>query len=158
VDSGVTLALGVSVPLDGAIVDARSGSRRLQVEQLGVKGDVRQAIVRVTPGSVEQIVTVSIRDGSDVYRTIDAAPAGARNSGLRILRSRASSTGLSLRLEAPAGTTHLVRLRSPRQLGVLPDGVRRLSSSEGDPALEISFAGSGADYVRRDLVLPLAGR
>ena len=110
------------------------------------------------PGGAETAVTVSVREGSDVYRTIEPAAAGARNSGLRILRSRASPAGLALRLEAPGGTRQIVRLRSPRQLAVLPDGVRRLTSDDNDPVLEISFDGPAMEYVRRDLVLPLASR
>jgi glycogen debranching enzyme len=152
---GTTLALGVTVPADGAILDARVGGRRVDIEQSGVRGDVRQAFVRVTPGGAETAVTVSIREGSDVYRTIEPAQAGARNRGLRILRSRASPAGLALRLEAPGGTHHVVRLRSPRELTRLPEGVRRLPSASGDPLLEVAFEGSAQEYVRRDIVLPL---
>jgi hypothetical protein len=156
--SGTTMALGVTVPADGAILDARMGGRRVEIEQLGVRGDVRQALLRVTPGSAETAVTVSVREGSDVYRTIEPVKAGARNSGLRILRSRASPAGLALRLEAPGGTRQVVRLRSPRELTVLPDGVRRLTSDGSDPVLEISFDGQATEYVRRDLLVPLSSR
>jgi glycogen debranching enzyme len=153
--SGTTMALGVTVPADGAILDARVGGRRVEIEQLGARGDVRQALVRVTPGGAETAVTVSVREGSDVYRTIEPVQAGARNSGLRILRSRASSAGLALRLEAPGGTRQVVHLRSPRELTTVPDGVKRLPASEPDPMLEISFDGPAGAYVRRDVVLPL---
>jgi len=156
--SGVAMALGVTIPADGAVLDARMRGRRFAVEQLGITGDVRQAIVRVAVGSADEALTVTVREGSDVYRTIEPAAAGARNRGLRILRSRASAAGLTLRLEAPGGTRQIVRLRSPRQLMALPEGVKLLPSAGGDPVLEIAFEGSAQEYVRRDVALVLARR
>ncbi len=149
------IALGVAVPADGAVLGVRANGRRLVLEEPRVSGDVRRALVHITPTMPETSVVFSIRDGSDVYRAIESVPAGAASRGLRILRSRAGSDGLALRLEAPGGTRHIVRLRSRRGLGALPVGVRRLAAEGADPTLEIAFEGNPDAYVRRDVLLPL---
>jgi hypothetical protein len=121
----------------------------------GIEGDRHRFSVRVDFREARAAVRVTVREGSDVYRTIERAPAGATNRGLRILRSRAGDEGLLLRVEGLAGRREVVRLTSPRKLaGNLPAGVR-LVPGPGDPALEIAFDGSPGDYVRRDLTLPL---
>jgi glycogen debranching enzyme len=153
--SPARLILGVSVPLDGSVLEARADGRPAAVSDDKVEGDVHRFSVQVELRSSRTEVRFTVREGSDVYRDIDRAPDGSRNRGLRILRSRADDRGLSLRLEGLAGRREQIRLRSLRRLGTPPEGVR-LIAGEGDPTIEISFDGPAGEYVRRDVVLPLS--
>jgi hypothetical protein len=148
--------LGIGLPLDGAVREARVDGHAATVKDEGIEGDVHRFSVEVSVMNPKADVRFSVREGSDVYRTIDRVADGARNSGLRILRSRAGRDGLALRLEGLAGTREVIRLRSPRRLGPsLPDGVRLLQGA-GDPTIAIAFDGPEGEYVRRDVMLPLS--
>jgi hypothetical protein len=49
-------------------------------------------------------------------------------------------------------------VRTPRQLGVLPQGVtnvRRTATVPGSRPLEVSFEGTAGHYVRREITIPL---
>jgi hypothetical protein len=149
------LRLGVVVPLDAAVRQARIDGRAVPLTDDGIEGDVHRFSVPVEVPGDHADVRFTVREGSDVYRAIEAAPDGSRSQGLRILRSRATAQGLSLRLEGLAGSRERIRLRSPRRLGALPEGVRLIEGS-GDPTLDVAFDGPAGEYVRRDLVLPLS--
>jgi len=153
--SPARLILGVNVPLDGSILRAQADGRQVEVGDDRIEGDVHRFSVPLELRGNRAEVRFTVREGSDVYRQIDRAPDGSRNHGLRLLRSRADDRGLSLRLEGLAGSRERIRLRSPRRVGTLPEGVR-LIGGQGDPTLEISFDGPAGEYQRRDIVLPLS--
>jgi hypothetical protein len=97
-----------------------------------------------------------------VYRRIDAAPMGARNRGLHILRVRPDSSRLVLLLDGTAGERYTIDVRTPRQLGALPEGVKAVQGARnaahagsGVRRLELSFDGKPGEYVRREIVVPL---
>jgi hypothetical protein len=103
--------------------------------------------------------TISFRylEGSDVY-VIPRAPApGAENAGLRILRSTAERDVLRLLLEGRGGHRYTLFVRTPHRIGSVP-GVAAKSRSGTDAEIEVAFEGAETDYVRREIVLPLARR
>jgi glycogen debranching enzyme len=153
-DATRSIVVGIAVPLDAAVTGARIDGRNLPVKNDGIEGDAHKFSVRVAWAGRQTEVSFLVREGSDVYRSFDRVPAGAKNQGLRILRSRANRGGLSVRVEGLAGTRPQLRLLSPRTLGQPPEGVRRLPGP-GDPTLEISFDGPAGQYIRRDVELPL---
>jgi glycogen debranching enzyme len=148
------LRLGIAIPLDARVRQARVNGRPVSVTDDGIEGDVHRFSVGADVGAERADVRFAVEGGSDIYRQIDRALDGSRNHGLRILRSRAGVQGLSLRLEGLAGSRERIRLRSPRRLGPLPEGVRVIEG-EGDPTLEVAFEGPAGEYVRRDISLPL---
>jgi len=147
-----TMELGLALPLDARVRSVTPRAGRLSPDTARI-GDVQVATVRLAEPSGS--VRFEVDEGSDVYRRIEAAQAGAESTGLRILRSRAQPGSLALRLEGRAGHRYVVHLRSPRQVGTLPEGVRQLAGSSRHPALEIAFEGPPGRYVRRDVTIPL---
>ena len=79
---------------------------------------------------------------------------GARSQGLRVLRSEATDEALLLTLDGRAGMTYTLHARSPHRIEAA-DGVTVGADGPGRWRLEVTFPGSGTDYVRRDLRLPL---
>ena len=79
---------------------------------------------------------------------------GSRNTGLRILRSRADESNLRLLLEGRSGTTYTLGARSTRRLKGVP-GVAVQPAGRGSFTLQVTFEGPPDAFVRRELVLPL---
>jgi hypothetical protein len=175
---GTTLVLAPAFPRDARIQRVTIGGRTVAAA-VDVRGDMQFPTVTVPIAAEGADVVFSVSDGTDIERDILAAPAGATSQGLRILRSRADMHGLSLRLEGLGGARYRVWLRTPREVGLLPAGVRALSAAEaqrfddaaraascctalpaalapvGGTPLEIAFDGTPGSYVRRDLTIPL---
>ncbi len=162
---GARVILSPALPLDARVraVTVNDRASRFDLER---QGDSQ--FVRVDPGQVTSTpVSVMIRldEGTEVFRRIDAAPAGAMNRGLRILRARAGASALTLLLEGMPGERYAIHLRTPRQIGALPEGLKALphegeASSPADSAtdvhrLELTFAGTAGEYVRREISIPL---
>ena len=152
-----TLAIAPAVPLDATLGDVVVNGKRRVRPEVSRRGDVQVAAVTLTAGDLGPSTSVvfEVRGGTDVYRRIEPAPAGAASRGLRILRSRAGANALELRLEGLPGTPYVLHARTSRQIGALPAGVRRLPHAGADVALEITFEGEAAEYVRRDIRIPL---
>ena len=74
-------------------------------------------------------------------------------------------SALTLLVEGVAGERYTVHVRTPRRLGAMPDGLQELprdgearnpADAESDAhRLELAFAGSAGEYVRREIVIPL---
>ena len=114
--------------------------------------------VDVGPLVAATTIEVALDEGTEVFRRIDAAPAGGSNRGLRILRDRATGSTLSLLAEGVAGERYPIDVRTPRQLGVLPQGVTIVREAATVPdarRLEMSFEGAAGEYVRREIAIPL---
>jgi glycogen debranching enzyme len=92
-------------------------------------------------------------EGSDVYLAREEPAPGARSTGLRVLRSRASGGGLRLLLEGSGGRSYTLGLRSPRTVGEVP-GVNVLRRAGQDTRLGFVF-NTPSRYAARELFIPL---
>ena len=99
-------------------------------------------------------VVFEVDGGSDVAAAFADLRSGERSSGIRILRSSASSDRLALLVEGRAGQTYDLALRTAKQ-PVAADRMALAPDGPGTYRLTVSFTGSGAGYVRRDLVIQL---
>jgi hypothetical protein len=151
------LVLAPALPLNarvrGVSVNGRAG--RFTVDK---QGDSQFVRVDIGPLVAATTIEVALDEGTEVFRRMDAAPAGGSNRGLRILRDRATGSTLSLLAEGVAGERYPIDVRTPRQLGVLPQGVRSVRGTAtvpGSRRLEVSFEGTAGEYVRREITIPL---
>ena len=96
----------------------------------------------------------SYDEGTDVHVEPVSIVAGQTSDGLRILRSRADRAALHLMLEGRGGRRYPIRVRTPRRLGETAD-VSVRTTTGGDQEIEIAFTGPTAEYVRRDITIPL---
>jgi hypothetical protein len=157
----VRVALAPAIPLDARVREVTVNERqgRFNVER---QGDSQFVRIDAAPLSARTAIVIRLDEGTEVYRRIDAAPIGARSRGLRVLRVRPDSSTLALLLDGTAGERYTIDVRTPRQLGALPEGVKAVPAA-GNPAhagsgvhrLELSFDGKAGEYVRRDIVVPL---
>ena len=153
----VRLVLAPALPLDLRVrgVSVNGRAVRFAVEK---QGDSQFVRIDVGPLAAATTVAVTLDEGTEVFRSIDAAPAGASNRGLRIIRARATGSTLSLLVEGLAGERYPIDVRTPRQLGALPHGVtmvRDAATAPGARRLELSFEGAAGEYVRREIAIPL---
>lgn len=143
-------------PLDAVVRDATVNGRNTRFE-IGRMGDIQQAeLVIDNPGATTSVV-FNMDDGSDVYQDAVETTPGARNEGLRVLRSRAGRDALTLTLEGRPGRTYALRLRTPRTPGIVSGGELK-ATSHGDPELVVTFEGTGTDYVRKEITVALGSR
>jgi glycogen debranching enzyme len=150
------LVVAPALPLDARV-------RRVTVNGTVVKHDVAvvgdvqrvQILTGERPSSTE--VAFSYDEGTDAYVEPQDLQQGAANSGLRILRARASATALRLTLEGLGGRTYAVGVRTPRRLGTV-EGVAVTAPPGRDPQLRILFDGPAGQYVRREIAVPLIAR
>lgn len=150
------LVVSPAFPLDAVVqavtVDGRAG--RFEIIR---RGDVQHARVVVpSPGAVVRVV-FQYSDGSDVYVAPVAPAPGAQNSGLRVLRSTAAGGRLRLLLEGRGGQRYSLFVRTPHRVGAAA-GVSVKGQRGTDVEIEVAFDGAEADYVRREIVLPLTAR
>ncbi len=113
-------------------------------------GDVQFAEVAVERASAEvEVVFDLLRAGSDVAVRWEPAAPGAANEQIRVLRSVADETSLTLTLEGRTGSSHSLTLVTDREV-VSVAGAELLAGE-----LTISFAGEGdvEGWVRREVVV-----
>jgi glycogen debranching enzyme len=142
-----------ALPLDANVQAVTVNGRSAQAD-VQRRGDIQQ--IRVAVATPPRNTTIAIRyaDGSDVYvQPVDPDP-GAENSGLRVLRSTAAKGRLRLVLEGRGGRTYTLFVRTPHRLGEAA-GVSVKQTPGRDAGLEVKFEGPAAEYVRREVVLPL---
>jgi hypothetical protein len=149
----VRLVLAPAFPLDARI-------RHVTVNGAGVTpeiariGDEQRAQITVAAAAARTEVMFTYDPGTDVEATpVDPVP-GASNEGLRVLRVRPDTASLQLVVEGRAGRSYVLRVRSPRRVQPA-DGVTVLPGEGVNQRLEIRFAASGDDYVRREITVPL---
>jgi glycogen debranching enzyme len=151
------IVLTPAQPLDARVRDVSINGRsaRFAVDK---QGDSQFVRIEVGPLAAATTVAVTLDEGTEIFRGIDAAPAGASNRGLRIIRVRATGSALSLLVEGVAGERYPIDVRTPRQLGDLPQGVATAGETATVPGarrLEVSFEGPAGEYVRREMSIPL---
>ena len=150
--SPTRIILAPAFPLD-AVVRAVSVDGRPAKFQTRLKGDIQQAEVVIAGAGAKTSVSFSYEGGSDVYQAIEAPLSGDRNTGLRVLRSRAGRDELQLTLEGHAGRASSLRIRTPRRAGAVTGG--ELRSGSGDAELLVRFEGTGNNYVRKEVKIAL---
>jgi hypothetical protein len=117
-------------------------------------GDVQFAEVSVPQPGGETIAEFRYHGGSDVYAATPTPQPGARNEGIRILRSRADASALRLVLEGRTGRSYDLSLRTPRRTGTLR-GATLVRGRGPDPVIRVTFNGDGDGYTRREVVVEL---
>jgi glycogen debranching enzyme len=147
------LLLAPAFPLDATIervlIDGRATEPR--ITRLG---DVQFVEVSVPPSSTAMTAEFRYRGGSDVYIATPTPPPGARNQGLRVLRSRADASALRLLLEGRTGRSYDLALRTPRRPGTLR-GATLVRGEGPHPVIRVTFDGAGEGYARREVVVEL---
>jgi glycogen debranching enzyme len=149
------LLLEPAMPLDakvsGVTVDGHVAPFSIQL-----RGD-RQFVMIDVPFDQSTEVLITRSRGSDAYAHITAPAPGARNRGLRILRSRAEEGQLHVVVEGLPGERYLFAIRTPHKVGQPVDTVVS-QRGESDALVSLAFRGSPGRYVRRELRFPLVSR
>jgi hypothetical protein len=120
-------------------------------------GDVQRVQILTDERAPSTEVVFRYDEGTDVYVQPRELKQGEANDGLRILRARAGVAALRLTVEGRGGRSYFVGVHTPRRLGTA-DGVVATAAPGADPQLRISFDGPAAQYIRRDIVVPLLAR
>lgn len=150
------LILAPAFPLDAVVRSVSVNGRPAKFERQ-LEGDIQRAHVVIPGPGAQTSVVFGYEDGSDVYQEVAAPAPGARNDGLRVLRSRAGSDALTLTLEGRAGRSYSLRLRTSRTPGAVTGGELKAHAT-GDPELVVAFDGTGNDYVRKEVAVALERR
>jgi glycogen debranching enzyme len=147
------LAIAPALPLDAQLESVRVDGRqaRATIQRLG---DLQFTEVAVPQPGADTRAEFRYRGGSDVYVHTSAPEPGARSQGIRILRSRADGTALTLLVEGMNGRSYDVFLRTPRQPGTV-NGATLVSGAGRDPIVRIAFEGAAGEYTRREVVVQL---
>ena len=152
-DASLHVTFAPAFPLDAHLRSLSVDGRAARFD-VTTEGDVQRAVVTFDLAHGRGEAVFQYDEGSDAYVRAEAPPAGARSEGLRILRSRAETGALHLRLEGVGGRTYALRVRSPRRLeAVAGTAVRPMSG--GSFEVTVAFDGPPEASVRRDLALPL---
>ncbi|MFL6332337.1 MAG: amylo-alpha-1,6-glucosidase [Pyrinomonadaceae bacterium] len=154
-------------PLDARIKSVEVGGRKVEfmTERMGdtqsVVFEADSRLARTPTNGLGSILTAVIKyeEGTEVYLRREAPRPGDRNTGLRVLRSRAESSGLRLLLEGVAGREYSLDVRGARPLGLPADaeGLTLKGVEGGGWKLGVMFAGESGRYVRREMLLPFKG-
>ena len=148
------LVLAPAVPLD-AVIRGVTANGRTQPFKIIPMGDGQQIETTVRTPADETTVVFTYTDGTDVYQDAAVAELGAASQALRILRSRASASGLELVLEGLVGRAYRLAIRTPRSFAKVP-GITLTQLPGQDRELQVSFEGEKGSYVRRTISLPFA--
>jgi glycogen debranching enzyme len=148
----VRVALAPSLPLDARVRSVSVGGRPSKFEVVR-EGDVQRVTLtfELTRGAE---VVFNYDEGTDVYHEAQTPPPGARNWGLRVLRSRADDDSLRLLVEGRGGYVYSLRVRTPRKIGEA-EGVKVITHPGRDAMLSFGFDGPEGTYTRRELIIPL---
>jgi glycogen debranching enzyme len=128
----------------------------VHADHVGKVFDMGLASMALPAGRSAKFV-INYDEGTDVYIERETPAAGASNSGLRVLRSRAEDKRLRLLLEGLAGHEYTLRIRSTKRLGLLSGGEFGTTTAQqgADPGINVKFEGEPGQYVRREVVVPL---
>ncbi|HEY0098557.1 MAG TPA: GH116 family glycosyl hydrolase [Pyrinomonadaceae bacterium] len=163
------IAVSISLPLDARmcrVTKPRLAGSSLEQQptapvdcdartyKLTRMGDVQRVEAMFVPEASEVGLVFSYEEGTDVYVAPETPVAGARNRGLRILRSRADASHLRLLVEGLGGQTYTLGTRSSRAL-LATSGVEIKKGTDAGSQLLITFAGTPDRYVRREIDIPL---
>jgi len=147
----VRLTVAPSFPLDTRVRMVKVGGHKVGFEASRI-GDTQIASVSFDLDRQNAEVVFSYDEGTDVYLEQEIPAPGARNQGLRILRSTADAAGLRLVLEGLGGRSYILHVRSPRQLSA-PLGVRLETKPNSNHELSVKFDGPPDIYVQQQLTI-----
>jgi hypothetical protein len=150
------LVVAPALPLDARVQRVTVNGTVVRHEA-AVLGDVQRVQILTDERSPATEVVFAYDEGTDAYVLPPDLRQGAANEGLRILRARASAAALRLTIEGRGGRTYAVGVRTPRRLGTA-EGVVVSAPPGRDPELRVRFDGPPAQYVRREIVVPLFAR
>jgi glycogen debranching enzyme len=164
------ITVAPSFPLDARVLSATAGppsptseprpnrvGQRPYEFNVTREGDVQRAAVTASTAGREMEFVFTHTAGTDVYAEREEPAAGARSTGLRVLRSRASERELRLVVEGLAGREYALRLRGGRRVGLGTGDKAKLSVTvgAGDPLLGVRLDGPQGAYVRREIAVRL---
>ena len=148
------VVLAPAFPLDAVMqrVTVNGGNAPFELRSIG---DIqRPEVVVALRGGAPTTVVFTYEGGTDVYQDVSSPAVGARNLGLRVLRSRADRDALRLTLEGRGGSTYALWLRTSRKPGAV-SGAQLTGTGAGDPHLVVAFEGTGDAYVRKEVTVAL---
>jgi glycogen debranching enzyme len=154
-DRTPALRIAPALPLDATIADVRVDGSATSPTIVRA-GDVQFVEVAVDRPGAATTAVFRHSGGSDVYIRQSPAMIGARNEGLRILRSRADRQALHVLVEGRGSRAYEMFLRTSRRVASVTGAELRPAAASGDPALRVSFDGPGDDYARREIVVTFA--
>ena len=150
------LVVAPAFPLDAVVRGVTVNGRPAPFKMIPI-GDVQQAQILLASPPPRSSIAIDYVEGSDVYTEISPPAPGAENTGLRILRSTASKGTLRLVLEGRGGRSYPLFVRTSRRIGEVP-GVTLTPRRGGETQAVVAFEGPPSEYVRREIVMPLAIR
>jgi glycogen debranching enzyme len=151
-NSPTKLIISPAFPLDAKvkIVTVAGDKTSFQAKRTG---DVQQVETQFDLNSQSTEIVYLFDEGTDVYWNPPSLITGAENNGLRIIKSQARENGLYLWLEGLSGKNYQLNIRSPRQFQTV-EGVEMKTINSGEYSVNLSFQGSTAGYVKRELLIP----
>jgi glycogen debranching enzyme len=148
------VVLAPALPLDAVMQRVTVNGEDAPFELRSIGDIQRPEIVVALREGAPTTVVFTYEGGTDVYRDISSPAIGARNHGLRVLRSRADRDALRLTLEGRGGSTYALWLRTSRKPGAVSGGQLK-GTGAGDPHLVVAFEGRGDAYVRKEVTVAL---
>jgi hypothetical protein len=148
------LAVSPAFPLDARVRSVTINGSAATFDRVLV-GDVQRIEVRIDAPAARTDVVFAYEEGTDVYSDPKMIEVGQQNEGLRIIRARAEGSALRLTVEGRSGRAYPLTVRTLRRLGSA-DGVVLLDAAGAFQRIEIRFAGTADDYVRREITIPLS--
>ena len=149
------LRIAPAVPLDAAVVSVRVDGRMV-TPAIVRAGDVQFLEVAIDSPGAATTAVFTYSGGSDVYIARSAPAVGARNEGLRILRSRADRQALRVLVEGRGNHEYEMFLRTPRRVAAVAGAAFGPAAASGDAVLHVGFDGPGDRYARREIVVTFA--
>lgn len=146
------VVLAPSFPPDAAVKRVSANGKKIAF-QTKPNGNAQQIEVKFDLTNAPVEVVFDYTEGTDVYLIPPMLAAGAESVGLRVIKAQPREDGLFLVIEGRGGQNYDLHLRSPRNFNEI-EGVKVLPGTNGDRRLQITFTGSGNEYVKREILLP----
>ena len=148
------IVVAPAFPLDAEIrkVSVNGRSTSFVSKELGDRQFVE---ITVNNALVSNEVVLTYDEGTDVYIEVEALRPGARNQGLRILRSEAEEDALRLTLEGLGGRSYSLSVRGARLFDESKCLPAKATEKREPQQVTVAFEGAAGAYVRRELTIPL---
>ncbi len=148
----VNITLAPSFPLNAKIKNTTMGGKKIAFE-MKPNGDGQQVEVKFDLTRALTEIFFEYTEGTDVYLVPPMLVAGAESVGLRVVKAQARKDGLFLVLEGRGGRSYDLNVKSPKTFKEI-EGVKVSTGTQNERRLQISFAGEGNSYVKREILLP----
>jgi glycogen debranching enzyme len=152
-EGAVHVVLSPAFPLD-ARVRAASHNGGPTPFQSTIVGDVQQVTTTADGDGPELRAVYEYDEGTEAFVPAETPAAGARSTGLRLLRSQADASALRLSLQGLAGRSYTLKVRSAK--APIPQaGITVAAAGPGFWDVGLAFEGAAGQYVARDLAIEL---